>query len=137
MHSSALDIQVLRLLPGQDLKQELEAFLAQAQIEAGWVMSCVGSLSCLCLRFANQDAGETRSGFFEILSLSGTLSIHGCHLHLCAADGSGQAWGGHLLAGNRIYTTAEIVIGSAAGLVFTREQDGTTPWRELQVRARA
>lgn len=137
MHTTALQVHVLRLLPGQDLKQELEAFIGREQIEAGWIITCVGSLRRLHLRFANQDAGETRNGHFEILSLSGTLSIHGLHLHLCAADGSGQALGGHLLAGNLIYTTAEILVGSAEELIFTREQDGTTPWQELQVRRRA
>ena len=35
---------------------------------------------------------------------------------------------GHLLEGNIVYTTVEIVIGESKGLQFTREKDGTTPW---------
>jgi predicted DNA-binding protein with PD1-like motif len=33
-----------------------------------------------------------------------------------------------------IYTTAEIVIGEARGIVFTRETDQTTGYKELMIR---
>ena len=41
--------------------------------------------------------------------------------------------GGHLLDECIVYTTAEIVIQSATNLRFTRENDGSTNWKELQV----
>ena len=54
-----------------------------------------------------------------------------------AGDQLGErAVGGHLLAGCRVYTTAEVVLGEARDLVFTRAVDGTTPWRELQIARR-
>lgn len=123
----------LRLLPGQDLKVELLRYVEEHDIEAGYVLTCVGSLTDYNLRFANQDSGSTGGGHFEIVSLVGTLSIHGSHLHASIADGTGEVLGGHLLDGNIIYTTAEIVIGESPNLVFDRVLDEETTYKELRV----
>jgi predicted DNA-binding protein with PD1-like motif len=108
----------------------------QHGIEAGWVETAVGSLTRLELRYANAPEGTVREGHFEIVGLTGTVSVNGSHLHLAAADETGQVIGGHLLTGNAVYTTAEIVLGEAPDQVFTREHDGSTPWKELQIRSR-
>lgn len=131
-----MDIHAFRLKPGQDLKQAIQAQVQQAGIEAGWILTCVGSLTDYHLRYANQEEGTRGQGHFEIVSLVGTVSLHGSHLHLSLSDSSGRTLGGHLLDGNRIYTTAEIVIGSSLNLRFTREHDGSTPYQELQIRRR-
>ena len=122
-----------RLKPGQDLKQEIQAFVNQRQIKAGWVSTCAGSLTDYTIRFANQPDGATGSGHFEIVSLTGTVSVNGSHLHLSLSDSTGKTIGGHLMDGCKIYTTAEIVILSSDDHVFKRAKDGTTPWEELQV----
>ena len=88
------------------------------------------------LRFANQSEGSQSQGHFEIVSLTGTLSINGSHLHMSVSDSTGRTFGGHLLEGNLVYTTAEIVIGTSHELLFTREYDGTTEWKELQIKKR-
>jgi predicted DNA-binding protein with PD1-like motif len=129
----SLKIHAFRLVPGQDLKAQIDAYVQLHHIQAGWVMTCVGSLTHYHLRFANQAEGVRGEGHFEILSLAGTLSIHGLHLHLCLGDETGRTLGGHLLDGNVVYTTAELVIGESPNLVFTRENDGTTVWKELQI----
>ncbi len=131
-----LKIHAFRLLPGQDLRKEIEAFAKQENIKAGWVMTCVGSLTQANLRYANQPAGTKLNGHFEIVSLTGTVSVNGCHLHLSMSDSLGVTTGGHLLPENLVYTTAEIVLGEAPDLVFTREKDGSTPWEELQIKRR-
>jgi uncharacterized protein len=123
-----------RLKPGGDLKKEIEKAVKENHIEAGWIATCVGSLSKYSIRFANQPAGTTAEGYFEIVSLVGTVSINGCHLHLSISDSTGKTTGGHLLEGCTLYTTAEIVISYSSKYFFTREKDGTTPWEELQVR---
>jgi len=69
----------------------------------------------------------------EIVSLSGTLSTNGSHIHISVSDGTGQTVGGHLMGECIVYTTAEIIIQSASNLRFTRENDGTTKWKELQI----
>ena len=124
---------VLRLKPGQDLKKSIQKFVDSNQIEAGWIAACVGSLADYHIRFANVPDGSRVSGHFEIVSLSGTLSTNGSHLHISVSDNTGRTMGGHLLNECLVYTTAEIVIQSATDLRFTRQNDGSTKWKELQV----
>ena len=127
-------IHVTRLKPAQDLKLSIEQFVRDRNIEAGWILTCVGSLTQCNLRFANQRSGEMKNGFFEIVGLSGTLSVQGCHLHMAVSDSYGNLTGGHLLEGCIVYTTAEIVIEETTDYLFTRENDGTTRWKELHIK---
>jgi predicted DNA-binding protein with PD1-like motif len=124
-----------RLKPGQDLKQEIQKFVTEKKITAGWISTCVGSLTHYTIRFANQPNGSSDSGHFEIVSVTGTVSTNGAHIHISISDSTGKTIGGHLMDGCKIYTTAEIVIGSSNDFIFKREKDGTTPWEELQVEA--
>lgn len=130
---SSVTAHAFRLNPGQDLKQEIQKFVNEKQIKAGWISTCVGSLTLYNLRFANQAAIASGAGHFEIVSLTGTVSINGSHLHMSISDSTGKTIGGHLTEGNLIYTTAEIVIQSSNNTEFKREKDGTTEWEELQV----
>ena len=88
-----------RLKPGQDLKLELEKIVKEKNIAAGWVATCVGSLTNYNIRFANQPNGATGIGHFEIVSLVGTLSTNGSHIHISVSDSSGATIGGHLQIG--------------------------------------
>jgi predicted DNA-binding protein with PD1-like motif len=124
-----------RLKPGQDLKTEIQKLVNEKQIKAGWISTCVGSLTKYTIRFANQPDGSSDSGHFEIVSLTGTVSVNGSHLHISISDSTGKTIGGHLMDGCTIYTTAEIVILSSNEFIFKREKDGSTPWEELQVEA--
>ena len=126
-------VYVFRLKPGEDLRKRIEAFVKEKNITAGWINTCVGSLTDYMIRFANQQEGISGSGHFEIVNLTGTVSVNGSHLHICVSDSTGKTIGGHLLEGCKIYTTAEIVIGSTAAYEFKRKKDGTTEWEELQV----
>jgi len=122
-----------RLKPGQDLKKEILQYVTEKQIKAGWIGTCVGSLTQYNIRYANQPEGNTGSGHFEIVSLTGTVSINGSHIHISLSDSTGKTIGGHLLDSNIIYTTAEIVIQSSDDFNFKREKDGSTEWEELKV----
>lgn len=124
----------IRLKPGDDLKLSIQRFVDANEITAGWLASCAGSLTEYRIRFAHTPTGNTGSGHFEIVSLSGTLSTNGSHLHISISDSTGQTIGGHLLDGCIVYTTAEIIIQSTAAFLFTREKDGTTQWAELQIK---
>ena len=127
----------LRLRPGDDLREALLAYVAQQPIKAGAVLTCVGSLTVATLRLANQEGPTEYHGHFEIVSLVGTLSATGgSHLHLSVADSTGSTLGGHLLAGCRVYTTAEIVLVALPGMEFTRETDSTFGYKELVVKHR-
>ena len=126
-------VYVFRLKPGEDLRKSIDALVKEKSITAGWINTCVGSLTDYTIRFANQQDGLSGSGYFEIVSLAGTLSINGSHLHISISDSTGKTIGGHLMEGCKIYTTAEIVIGSTTAYEFRRTKDGTTQWEELVV----
>ncbi|MFC6222853.1 PPC domain-containing DNA-binding protein [Hymenobacter artigasi] len=132
--SSALKTYALRLRPGDDLRQQLTAFAQQNHILAGTMITCVGSLTVATLRLANQEGPTVYKGHFEIVSLVGTLSTNGSHIHLAVSDSTGRTIGGHLLDGCRVYTTAEIVLGELPQLEFRREKDDTFGYQELVVR---
>jgi predicted DNA-binding protein with PD1-like motif len=124
----------IRLLPGTDLKSGIENYIKENHIKAGWLVTCVGSLTEYNIRFANKSAGTVGAGHFEILSLTGTLSENGSHIHISIADSTGHTIGGHLLEGCKIYTTAEIVMVKSSRYIFTREDDGSSGWKELQIK---
>ncbi|HQW44563.1 MAG: DNA-binding protein [Chitinophagaceae bacterium] len=124
----------IRLKPGEDLKSGIEKVVKENNIRAGWVATCVGSLTDYSIRFANQPDGVMGTGNFEIISLVGTISINGSHIHISISDSTGKTFGGHLMPGCKIYTTAEIVLQSTDKYEFTREKDGSTPWEELQIK---
>jgi predicted DNA-binding protein with PD1-like motif len=73
---------------------------------------------------------------FEIVSLVGTLSTHGIHLHISISDKDGKTIGGHLEKGCLIYTTAEIVIGVSEDFIFVRTVDENTGYKELEIQPR-
>ena len=131
--TSTLKTYALRLRPGDDLRQALTAFAQAHHIRAGAMVTCVGSLTVATLRLANQEGPSVYRGHFEIVSLVGTLSVNGSHLHLAVSDSTGRTIGGHLLDGCRVYTTAEIVLSELAGLEFRREPDPTFGYQELVV----
>ncbi|MGC1241522.1 MAG: PPC domain-containing DNA-binding protein [Chryseosolibacter sp.] len=132
-HSPA-NIYVIRLKPHEDLKRTLQEFSAKHQIKAGLIQTCVGSLRQYHLRFANQKEGKLKEGYFEIVSLTGTLSHDSVHLHICVSDEHGVTTGGHLLDRNLIYTTAEIAIAALPRLEFHRVFDPLSGYPELEIR---
>ena len=127
----------LRLKPGDDLRQALETWMADQEEQAGCVISAVGSLSLAQLSFAGATEATAIPGELEILSLTGTLSPDGAHLHIAMADSRGVVIGGHLCAGSRVRTTAELVVGLLPEWQFSRELDPATGYAELQVSPQA
>jgi predicted DNA-binding protein with PD1-like motif len=50
------------------------------------------------------------------------------------SDKTGKTIGGHLTEGCVIYATAEVVIGATDEIVFTRETNTETTYKELKIR---
>ena len=123
----------IRLKPNEDLKQSLKNFAMQQNMQAGFILSAIGSLKQATIRFANQDNSTVLSEKFEILSINGTLATTGLHLHIAIADRQGKTIGGHLDNGCIIYTTAEIVIGATEEFRFQRTVDEETGYQELEI----
>ena len=110
--------------------------MGKQQEQAGCVISAVGSLSLAQLRLAGATQATTIRGELEILSLSGTLSPDGAHLHIAVSDSKGAVIGGHRCAGSLVRTTAELVIGLLPEWRFRRELDPATGYAELQISPR-
>ena len=136
-HGSLMRVYALRLQPGDDLRQSLERHVSEQKMGAGFIVTAVGSLRRAVLRLADQAEPTILAQKFEIVSLAGTLSPGGVHLHISLADEHGATIGGHLLRGCQVYTTVELVVGVAEGLTFFRELDSATGFRELVTRANA
>lgn len=136
-------LHVLRLAPGEDLQQSIYKFARVKNIKAATVLSCVGSLSTTNIRYANDEGGTSLTGHFEIVSLVGNVDLQPIndakgagHIHISLADEEGRGLGGHLLAGNIVYTTAEISLLEVQDALFHRVPDtgpGGSGYNELKV----
>ncbi len=123
---------VFRLSPATDLKAAIDECITQYNIGAAVLLSCIGSLQEVQIRFAGQAETTVLQGTFEILSLTGTLAASGWHLHIAVSDQTGRVTGGHFKSGT-IYTTCELAVGLFTGLVFSREFDPQSGYKELVV----
>lgn len=128
-----MEIFAVRLQPDQDLKEWIDQWAITNEIDAACIISCVGSLKSTCIRFAGRIETPLIKGKFEILSLVGTLSRHGSHLHITVGDEDGKVAGGHLKNGSLVNTTAEIIIGRLPNYEFRREWDAITGYNELKI----
>ena len=122
-----------RLKPGQDLFDSIEAFVREKNIQAGCILSGVGSLMQAAIRLANREYTSEFHGPFEIVSITGTVSVHGSHLHISISDLDGKTIGGHLESGCKIYTTAEIVLAAFDDVIYKREFTDDSGYDELTV----
>ena len=124
-----MDLLPLRLAPGTDLRRALE----QAGSTGTFVVSGMGSLREVRLRFAGAAEATVLMGDYEILSLAGAITADGAHLHMAVADSAGQVLGGHVTYGNIVRTTAEILLVVTTGWQLGRQFDAATGYPELTV----
>ncbi|MCX5937035.1 MAG: DNA-binding protein [Cyanobium sp. LacPavin_0920_WC12_MAG_62_9] len=130
-----MKVVTLWLQPGADLRGALDAWMGEQEAQAGCLISAVGSLSVAQLRLAGASEATLIRGDLELLSLSGTLSRDGAHLHIAVANSTGSVIGGHLCPGSLVRTTAELVIGLLPEWRFRRELDPATGYAELEIKA--
>ncbi len=123
----------LRITQGADLKKSIAHLVTQQNIQAGSIASCVGCLSSIKLRLAGAKSTLQLTEPLEIVSIMGTLTPQHQHVHISVADSSGRVFGGHLLEGSIVDTTAELMIHYYPSLHFSREFDDTTGFTELVV----
>lgn len=135
-HVSSGTFRVGRLRPGEDLIEGLRAMQVASGAEAMTVVTCVGSVTRAVLRHAGRDEGSVYEGRFEIVSLVGTVDPARRHLHLSLADEDGRVFGGHLMPGSLIHTTAEIVVVDLSEVRFGREMCPASGYEELVVTSR-
>jgi predicted DNA-binding protein with PD1-like motif len=127
---------VFRLGTGVDLKSEIESYVKENYIGAGYVLTCVGGLSRAVLRLPGAKEFITLDEDLEIVSVQGTLSPEGCHIHASVSDNSGRVIGGHLAGGCIVRLTTEVALAEDRSVEFGRQFDDSTGFNELVVHAR-
>ena len=100
----------LHLEAGIDVRRSLEQ-LALEHNAGGFVLSVVGNLSQAAFACPGKSAPTVLAGELEIITLQGTISPDGVHLHLSFSDASCQVWGGHLEHGSLVLRGADLLVG--------------------------
>lgn len=123
------DTYVLRLNRGEEITEQLKIFAEQEGVKLASVQA-IGAVNEFTVGAFNTAekkyyANDFR-GTYEIVSLLGTINTKDgafyTHLHLCAADETGRAVGGHL---NRavISATCEMIVTLIPGQVDRKFSD--------------
>ena len=123
----------LRLGPGADLRRALEAAFAASGCRAAFAIGGIGSLGRARLRLAGRTDPDSLSEDLEILTLAGSLSADGAHLHMSVAGADGAVRGGHVAYGCIVRTTVEAVLVLLPGWTFGRAADPATGHAELVI----
>lgn len=131
-----MKIHAIRLTKGMDLKESIQSYCQEKHIVAGTVLSGVGCVSEACVRNAGGIKSIRIEKNLEIVSLMGTISQNGLHLHISLSDEDLKTIGGHLKEGCIVNTTAEIVIGEFEEYLFSREMDESTGYKELVIKTK-
>lgn len=125
----------LRLSSGDDLRAAIDAAVAARGCAAAFVASGIGSLSAARIRYAGREDPEHLVGDLEILTLAGSVSPRGSHLHASLANADGRVVGGHVAPGCVVRTTAEVLLLLLDDWAFDRAPDAATGCAELTIRA--
>ena len=91
----------LKLAPGSDVRLSLEQLAAEQNL-SGFILGVVGNLSRASFQCPGQAQPSVLEGDLEVITLNGTFSPEGVHLHLSLSDGACQVWGGHLEPGTLV-----------------------------------
>lgn len=124
---------LFRLTRGADLKKEIVKFCKDNSIKAGIIGACVGCCYEVNFRLAGGEKFYHNVADYEIVSMTGTISEDGVHIHISFSDDEGVTVGGHLSDGCLVNTTAEIAIIEVDNYKLTREFDDTTGYKELVI----
>lgn len=131
-------IYAIRLEPGEDVMQSLQAFCEEHHIGNGAILTGVGSLRG-CSYFDPTEVPD-KPGYYvygdpielpcpiELISLNGIICTEedgkpSLHIHAAFADPEGREFGGHFNTGNLVLSTVELIIGEFEGIRMSRGMD--------------
>ena len=97
------DTYIVRMDPGEEILTQLKVFAEQEGVKLASV-TALGAVKDFTVGVFDTGAKVYKSnrfqGVYEIVSLVGIINTMNdafyCHLHMCAADQEGHAFGGHL-----------------------------------------
>ncbi len=131
-------IVAIRLSPGEDLLEGLEAGCVAAGVRQGVIVSGLGSLDGANY-FDPVVLDGTKAGYgygdpitlttpIELTSLNGIICVDdsggmAIHAHCSLSDSTGHAFGGHVNPGNRALLTLDIVVAEIDGMHMGRRLD--------------
>ncbi len=137
-------VLAIRLKPGTDIVDGIVSICKQKGIKNGIILSAIGSLDGA--RFFDPVAiPEKKAGYgysepivlegpIELISLNGMICNNSngilTHFHFSLSDEDGNAYGGHVIVGNRVLITVDIVIAELDGINMGRSYD---PELELEI----
>ena len=124
---------IMRLMPGEDLILCIHNYCKKHGVKAGFIGTCVGSFQEVVFRKGYDHTLFTMDGPFEIVSMEGTVSTQGMHIHTAISDKSFKVYGGHLLSGSIVHTTAELVIIELENHELARSKGDLTGYKELKI----
>ncbi|WP_322101661.1 PPC domain-containing DNA-binding protein [Paraburkholderia sp. J41] len=127
-------VHPLRLSPGDDVRHAVVEALKSCNASAAFVLQGIGSLGAAQVRFAGAELPAELRGDLEILTLAGSVSPDGAHLHVCVSDACGHVSGGHVAPGCIVRTTVELLLALLPDHRFSREHDPQTGYAELTIR---
>ena len=124
------DTYIVRMDPGEEILKELKVFAEKEEVKLASV-TALGAVKDFTVGVFDTNAKVYKSnrfqGVYEIVSLVGSINTMNdafyCHLHMCAADQEGHAFGGHLNEAV-ISATCEMVVTCLPGRtdrVFSEE----------------
>ncbi len=130
-------VLAIRLAPGEDVLKSLISICEEAGIKDGLILSAIGSLDGARF-FDPVELPEKKAGYgysdpivlegpIEVLSLNGIICNRDGkilpHLHYSLSDSFGNGYGGHVIEGNKVLMTLDMVIGELDGINMGREYD--------------
>ena len=122
----------LKLAPGSDLRLSLEE-LAKRDGISGFVLGVVGNLTKASFQCPGQAEPTVLEGDLEVITLNGTFSPEGVHLHLSLSDGACQVWGGHLEPGTIVQKGVDLLIGVLEQHGVTASRQASEPRMEIAI----
>ncbi len=127
-----------RLTPGMDVVEGIVSLCEKNGIKNGIILSALGSLDGARfydpVELPDKKAKYGYSdpiileGPIELLSLSGMI-CHGendeilTHFHFSLSDQNGRGYGGHVIEGNKVLITVDVVLSELEGINMGRKYD--------------
>lgn len=114
-------VVVIRMNPGDDVLQSLQAAVQDQKITTGLVLNGVGSLDRYRVHVVGVPSLPTEDVFFEdegpfdVLAFSGMILDGRVHAHITVSN-TEKAIGGHLEEGCRVLTFCIIALAETPGL---------------------
>lgn len=132
------NLHALRLKPGMDVLEEIQKYCEKEKIYNGYISTGIGSLEGA--RFFDPvplPGKKCGYGYGEPIQLVGPIeliSVNGMicnntkeeillHIHCCFSDMNGNAYAGHLIPGNKVLMTVDLLITEVNGINMRREFD--------------